>query len=98
MTVLLVMQETKPLHSATTASQGVSCYNCYKLGHYSRDCRAPKTESHGHRLKVNTKQFATSHPVTNLPVDDDPVALLHSDSNGETDHRVIVTDTCRGSE
>lgn len=55
----------KTLHSATTASQGVSCYNCYKFTHYSHDCRALKTESHGDRLKVNTKQFATSHPVTN---------------------------------
>lgn len=67
------------------------CYNCNKLGHYSRDCRAPKTESRGEKPKVSAKQVTVTTTNTNA---DDPYSF-HSDSGDQVN---LVTVTDQGSK
>jgi len=85
-----------PLKSSSDSALSkppVRCYTCNKLGHYSKDCPARKTESGG-KQKTTTKQGTTAALVTSEEqmIMEDPCSYLHSDSEDNQVKLVQVPD------
>ena len=73
------------------------CYNCGKRGHLVRDCPSCKTESPGpgpqpsgtfKKVRFTTKQVRSTLSERGNP--DDPTSSLHSDSEEESEVRLVT--------
>ena len=80
-----------------SGKSSLRCYNCNEVGHLSKDCKKPRTESKGRseaKLPSNTRNSSTANTrqvVTTKPAED-PLDFLLSGSDDEAVKKVELRD------
>nr|GEY79711.1 hypothetical protein [Tanacetum cinerariifolium] len=60
----------------------VKCFNCHKMGHFARDCRAPRSQDRGRRDKYRQGSKAKEHAPKDLMAIDGKLETLKQEKEG----------------